>query len=91
MIREVTIERHLVEQVRRLGGIAMKFVSPGYRGVPDRLILLDGEAVFVETKTPVGRLSPHQIKMHEILRDFGFRVFVAASREEVDEVVEQLS
>ena len=41
-MRERNIESSLVAEVRRRGGIAPKFVSPGLDGVPDRLILLPG-------------------------------------------------
>ncbi len=39
-MNEKQIERKLVEAVRCAGGLAPKFVSPGFDGVPDRLILL---------------------------------------------------
>ena len=48
-MREKTIEQKLVQAVKAKGGIAPKFVSPGFSGVPDRLILLpDGKCGFVE-------------------------------------------
>ena len=37
-IRESEIERHLAVSVKKLGGMAVKFVSPGLDGVPDCLI-----------------------------------------------------
>lgn len=58
---EKEIEKKLVEGVKKLGGRAYKIVSPGNVGVPDRLVLLPGgRIVFVELKTPVGRLSKMQ-------------------------------
>ena len=54
-MREKTIEQKLVQAVKAKGGIAPKFVSPGFSGVPDRLILLpDGKCGFVEVKAPGG-------------------------------------
>lgn len=50
-MREKAIEQKLVQAVKAKGGIAPKFVSPGFSGVPDRLILLpDGKCGFVEVK-----------------------------------------
>jgi len=43
-MRESFIERKLIRAVRRSGGLALKFVSPGFNGVPDRLILFPGRA-----------------------------------------------
>ena len=47
-MREKTIEQRLVKAVKNSGGIAPKLVSPGFDGMPDRLVLLPGSAAFVE-------------------------------------------
>lgn len=60
-MREKTIEQKLVQAVKAKGGIAPKFVSPGFSGVPDRLILLpDGKCGFVEVKAPGEKPRPLQ-------------------------------
>ena len=52
-MREREIERKFVSEVKRQGGLALKFVSPGYDGMPDRIALLpDGKFAFVELKAP---------------------------------------
>jgi hypothetical protein len=57
-LREAEIEARLVRGVKEAGGLCYKFVSPGNPGVPDRLILLPGGRIlFVELKTPGGKLS----------------------------------
>ena len=76
-MREKRIEQKLMMEVRRCGGMALKFVSPSYSGMPDRLVLLpDGKVAFVEVKAPGKKPRPLQIKRHEMLRKLGFRVFV---------------
>ncbi|SFN76128.1 hypothetical protein SAMN05216516_11918 [Izhakiella capsodis] len=80
-IRESTIEKHLVAEVKKAGGIAYKFVSPGRRAVPDRLVLLPGgRAVFVECKPPGEKPRPEQLREHERLRALGFTVAVLDSK-----------
>ena len=37
-MREKAIEAKLVKAVRIMGGLAPKFISPGFDGVPDRLV-----------------------------------------------------
>ena len=37
---EKTIENKLTLAVKKAGGIAPKFVSPSFAGMPDRLVLL---------------------------------------------------
>lgn len=61
MAREVDIEKCLVQEIKKAGGVAYKWVSPGNNGVPDRIVILPGKApVFVELKTDDGKLSPVQ-------------------------------
>ena len=51
-MREKDIERKLVKEVKIKGGLAMKFVSPGIDGVPDRLVLLPkGKIAFIVRQT----------------------------------------
>ena len=58
---ETQIERHLVEGVKKLGGLCYKFVSPGTQGVPDRIIITaQGKVIFTELKTDRGVLSAIQ-------------------------------
>jgi hypothetical protein len=71
---EKEIERKLTVMVERHGGRCLKWVCPGWSGVPDRILLLPGGHVyFVETKRPRGgRLSPLQRKWREWLTRLGF-------------------
>ena len=90
-MREKEIESYLRDRIRRIGGKAYKFVSPGNNGVPDRLVCLPGDrAVFVELKAP-GK-APRPIQIHQIgmLKQLGFRVEVIDSKEQVDEFVKEL-
>ena len=58
---EKTVERHLVEGIKKLGGLCYKFTSPGTQGVPDRLIITaQGRIIFAELKTDKGVLSKIQ-------------------------------
>ena len=60
-MKESQIERRLVEGMKRLGGMCLKFVSPGTLGVPDRIIITaKGRIIFVELKTETGRLAKIQ-------------------------------
>lgn len=78
---EKDIEKALIDAVRAAGGRCLKWVCPGWAGVPDRIILLPGGVVkFVETKKPkTGVLSARQKKWHEILLGLGFSCWVVWS------------
>lgn len=52
---EKEIEKKLVNIVKRHGGLCLKWVCPGWAGVPDRIVLLPGgRVIFVELKRPEG-------------------------------------
>lgn len=71
-MKESELERILVEEVRKEGGRAYKWVSPGNDGVPDRIVFFPGgDVYFVELKTERGRLSPQQEVQLAKLRDLG--------------------
>lgn len=91
-MREKTIESKLTAEVRKLGGIVPKFVSPGLDGVPDRLILLPGGRIaFAELKAPGKTLRPLQSLRKRQLEVLGFRVYVIDSPEQIGGVLDELS
>lgn len=76
-IKESTIEEVLREQVKKLGGMAYKFVSPGNDGVPDRIVIFPGKTpIFVELKTDTGRLTRLQRVQIDRLQKLGQQVEV---------------
>lgn len=76
-MKEKEIEKILVCEVKKLGGRAYKWVSPGNAGVPDRIVILPGQApVFVELKTDTGTLTSLQTAQINRLRVFGQKVWV---------------
>ena len=83
-VREKTIEQKLCAAVRKSGGIAMKLVSPGLAGVPDRLLLFPGGRIaFCELKAPGQKPRPLQEHRIAQLRELGFRVFIVDSVEAI--------
>jgi len=62
-LTEKQIETRLRLRVKEAGGKALKFVSPGYNGVPDRLIFMPGGRIYlVELKAPGKKPTPLQLK-----------------------------
>jgi Holliday junction resolvase len=91
-MRESALERRLVREVKRLGGRAPKWVSPGNRGVPDRIVLLPGgRTVFVEMKAPGERPEPLQEKWARELRKLGHQVYVIDSHEGIDRFIREVT
>ena len=82
---EKDIEKKLRDSIKKRGGWCLKWVCPGWAGVPDRIILLPGARVlFVETKRPEGgRLARLQEWWHEQIRGLGFQVYVTTNEGEL--------
>ena len=77
MMREKDTEKILAAEVRKLGGRAYKWVSPGNDGVPDRIVIFPGKApVFVVLKTDTGKLSALQAVQIRRLEELGQKVYV---------------
>ena len=90
-MREKEIEQRLVREVKKQGGICPKFVSPGFDGMPDRLLLLPhGRFAFVEVKAPNQKPRPLQLSRHRLLRRLGFRVYVLDALEDIDKIIKEV-
>ena len=88
---EKYIEKKLIKEVNKLGGLALKFLSPGYAGVPDRLILLPyRKLAFIELKAPGKTLRPLQEKRKRQLEELGFLVFCLDSKDEIGGVLGEI-
>lgn len=88
---EKQIENKLTRSVKKAGGIALKFVSPGFAGIPDRLVLLpDGMCAFVELKAPGKHTRPLQTVRHRMLQKLGFKVYVIDSVEQIEGVINDI-
>ena len=90
-MKEKQLENKLRMAIKKAGGIAPKFVSPGFDGMPDRLILLpDGIIAFVELKAPGKKPRPLQLARHRLLRSLGFRVYVIDSEEQIGGLLDEI-
>ena len=90
-MREKVIEIQLNKAVRRSGGLALKFVSPGFNGVPDRLLLfMGGKVAFAEVKAPGEKPRPLQVHRMGQLREMGFKVFVIDDAEKIGGMINEI-
>lgn len=95
-ISEHMIEQHLVDEVKKQGGWAPKFVAPGTNGMPDRIVLMPGTKPdgghigFVELKAPGEKPRPLQLYRHQQLRDLGFQVFVMDDFDQAQMIIDAI-
>ena len=77
--------------VKAAGGIAPKFTSPGFDGMPDRIVLLPGgHMAFVEVKAHGKKPSPIQMARHRLLRRLGFKVYVLDDERQIERIVMEI-
>jgi len=90
-MNEKLIERKLRESVKKLGGLALKFSSMTYTGMPDRIVLMPGARVsFAEIKTTGKKPTALQSIQISNLRKLGFRAEVIDSQESLDKFLEDM-
>ena len=90
-MREKTIEQKLVAAVKSMGGIAPKFISPGFDGMPDRLVLLPGGKIaFVEVKRHGEKPRQLQESRHGLLRRLGFKVYVLDDTAQIGGILDEI-
>ena len=91
-MRERDIERRLVRAIQKLGGLCPKWVSPGWDGAPDRIVLLPGgHIVFVELKAPGEKPRPLQVRRKRQLESLGFKVYIIDNTDQIGGVLDELS
>lgn len=89
--KESSVEKHLVEYAKQLGGQVRKVTFPGHSGAPDRLILFPGGVVaWVELKSTTGKTKPWQDREHQRFRAMGQRVDVIRTEHEADRLIDEL-
>jgi len=86
MTVESDVEKHFVKLAKENKAWALKFTSPGTRGVPDRIVIrYDGGIEFVELKKPGESLRPSQKVVKKILERYGHTVTVLDTKADVTE------
>ena len=90
-MREKSIEQKLSLMVKKRGGICPKWVSPGFDGVPDRIVLLPGGRIaFVEVKAPGKKPRPLQTARHKLLTRLGFKVYILDSEVQIGGILDEI-
>lgn len=90
-MRERDIEKRLTAGVKKLGGRAYKWTSPGNAGVPDRIVILPGRPpVFVELKADTGKPTALQEIQIRRLKELGQDVRILYGMDGVSQLLEEI-
>ena len=91
-MREKETEKKLVLATKKLGGISPKLISPGFNGMPDRIVLLPGgHMAFVEVKAPGETPRPLQLARHKLLTRLGFKVYVLDDESQMGGILDEIA
>lgn len=88
--KESAIERHLIREVVKFGGVVRKVAFPGHAGAPDRLVLFPGVSAWIELKNAVGKVSPVQMREHDLFSMMRQRLYVLRTEHEVTATIDML-
>lgn len=90
-MQEKEIEKKLVSEVKKRGGICPKWVVQGYSGMPDRLVFMpERKFGLVEVKAPGEKPRPLQLSRHKLLKRLGFHVYVLDREEQIGGILDEI-
>ena len=90
-MREKQIEEKLVHLVRLRGGVCPKWTSPGFAGVPDRLVFLPGGHIgLVEVKAPGMKPTPLQQSRHRLFESLGFHTYILDGTDQIEQILDEI-
>lgn len=91
---EKSIENVLRKAVEAEGGLCLKWVCPGHRGVPDRMLLFPGGIIaFVELKRPGAKVKAGGLQewWREKIQSFGFPCYEISRKYQAVALAKRLS
>ena len=90
-MREKTIEQKLTADAKERGGLALKFISPSFDGMPDRIVLLPGGHIaFVEVKAAGKKPRPLQRARLKLLMKLGFKAYVLDDISQIGGILDEI-
>ena len=84
------VENYFIKSAKNNDFMHLKFVSPSFTGVPDRILIGHGLVIFVELKAPGEKPKKRQILVHNMMRKHGATVLVIDTIQGVDELFTSL-
>ena len=88
---EKEVEKYLIDQVKKYGGLCYKFTAPGNRAVPDRIVLFSGRTFFIELKRPGEKPRKDQLKKFKDFSKQNIRVYVIDTKDGVDQFIKKMT
>lgn len=90
MTPEGIIESYFKKQIKAYGALPIKFTSPTLLGVPDQIVISQGNTYFCEIKAPGKKPRRSQEKVHDMFNEYGVRVYVISTKDQVDSFIHDI-
>lgn len=87
---EGKIEDYLLKRCKENGILCWKFASASQNGVPDRILIYDGQIIFVELKAPGEEPRPDQLAVHRMMSNHKATVLVSDDNVTSDGIISGL-
>jgi len=91
MASEAHVERACRVIAEARGGALLKLAAALQKGIPDRVLLMQGRAIFIEFKAIGKYPTPIQRHWHARLRELGFEVVVFRTVDEFKTLLDRLA
>lgn len=86
---ESKIESYLKQQIKRIGGLCYKWKST-VNGVPDQVIIYNGQTHLVEVKRPGEKPRPSQASIHRQIHEQGVPVYTVDTNQSIDAFIKDV-
>lgn len=87
---EGKIEDYFLKKCKENKILCWKFTSPSQNGVPDRIVMYEGQIIFVELKAPGETPRPDQLAVHRLMDRKKITVLVSDNNDTSDEIITRL-
>ena len=87
---EKDIQKLIKDYLLAKGWFCVKIHQQGkycFKGISDLIAVKDGITIFVEVKTPTGKLRPEQMSFMEQIQNHGAKYIIARSLDDIREAV----
>jgi hypothetical protein len=82
-MRESEIQSKCINYLKKQGWYCLKVIRCNVNGYPDLTIFKDGQTIFIEFKTEIGKQSKLQEYQQQLIEAQGFKYYVVRSLDEL--------
>lgn len=90
-MKESEIQFEIIKWLESVGWYVVKHIQTNRNGFPDLSAYKDGFCIFIEVKTPTGKVAELQKYRHKQLAQFGFTTIITTNLKDLQDVITAVS